>query len=115
MPQLRQDEPLQRQLASRLGARQRKKQLAARDALRARVGRYELKDYACELVSIAREGLVRQARTDATGTDETVYLERLSDEVAAGLCPAQRMIEHWEAGAGGQLARLVEYAAYREG
>jgi glutamate--cysteine ligase len=86
---------------------------AAREALGARAGRYRLLDYARELVNIAREGLSRQARLDADGRDESIYLERMADDVDRGLSPADRIIEHWENDWAGSLDRLVHYTAYR--
>jgi glutamate--cysteine ligase len=93
--------------------RQELGEAAARDALGARVGRHSLADYAREIVAIAREGLVRQGRVDSSGRDETIYIDRLADEVAQGRSPADRIIAHWETDWEGRVERLIEYAAYR--
>ena len=85
---------------------------AAKEGLRAQAGRFRLRDYAAELISIAREGLKRQAVCNAEGEDETIFLDRLQEEIAAGFCPADRLIERWEGIWGGDVDQLIAYSAY---
>ena len=85
---------------------------AARRGLGAKVGRLTLRDYATEILEIARVGLVNQRRRNSLGQDETVYLERLIEDVRAGRNPATRIIERWEGDWGGRIEKLIESSAY---
>jgi len=86
---------------------------AARNGLQARAGRYPLQELATELATIAREGLHRQSRTSRHGDDESIYLERLAEQIDAGRCPADGLIEHWQGDWHGDVDRLIQYATYR--
>ncbi|HEY1940600.1 MAG TPA: glutamate--cysteine ligase [Roseiarcus sp.] len=59
--------------------------------LAARIAGRDLAAVAAEAVAIARAGLKRRDRRDATGRDETIFLEPLEAIVAEGRTPA----EHW--------------------
>jgi len=87
---------------------------AARSGLAGRVGRMTLGDYANEIVSIARTGLARQAKSGPHGVDETVHLERLSENVRAGRNPALSLIERWEGEWNRSLDALIAASAYKE-
>lgn len=86
---------------------------AARSGLAAKAGRLTLGDYAKEIVQISRWGLQRQARRNPDGQDESVYLDPLAENVAAGRNPAAGIIEKWEGGWGGNIDALVEATSYR--
>jgi len=86
---------------------------ASRMALRGRLGRHSIGDFAREVCDIAFEGLRRQGALDDTGRDESVYLEPLLEMVAAGRTPADETIELWNGPWRGEVARLVEHAAIR--
>ncbi len=86
---------------------------AARHGLAAKWRRHTLKDYSLELLEIGRTGLGRQRILDAQGNDETVYLDRLEEELRRGENPATRIIRKWEREWGGQVNRLIDATAYR--
>jgi glutamate--cysteine ligase len=86
---------------------------AARHGLGGRVGRMTLGDYAKELVSIGRFGLAKQVRRGPDGQDETVYLDRLEENVVAGRSPASGIIERWEGEWARDIHALVAASAYR--
>lgn len=86
---------------------------ASRDGMAAAGPRYAIRDYARELVGIAREGLRRQAKTNAAGDDETMYLDTLATHVEAGTCPADELIEGWKGPWNGQIRPLIEHTAYK--
>jgi glutamate--cysteine ligase len=86
---------------------------AARDAMDARVRRHRLRDYALELVQIARTGLARDARLNSAGRDESVYLEPLEQDVRAGECPADRILRRWSGEWRGDVMHLISATAYR--
>jgi glutamate--cysteine ligase len=83
---------------------------AARDGLEARVHRHRMRDIALELTAIAREGLQRQRRRNAAGSDESMYLESLARDVEAGVTPADRVIRCWnETEDVVDVVRMTEY------
>lgn len=86
---------------------------AAREAMDARVRRHRLRDYALELVQIARTGLARDARLNSAGRDESVYLEPLEQDVRAGECPADRILRRWSGEWRGDVMHLISATAYR--
>jgi glutamate--cysteine ligase len=86
---------------------------AHRGALRARVRRIELRDLARELLEIATAGLERQRVLDARGEDESLYLERLEEQVKRGICPADTIVEKWGGEWNREIARLIEGSSYR--
>ena len=73
----------------------------------------KLGDYARELMSIGRFGLSRQARRGPDGRDETVYLDRLEENVSAGRSPASALIERWEGEWARDIHALIAASAYR--
>ena len=85
---------------------------ASRHGMAARGPKHPVQDYARELVSIAREGLRRQAKINGAGEDETVYLDSLATHVEAGTCPADELIEGWKGPWNGQIQGLIEHSAY---
>ncbi len=84
----------------------------ARDGLQARVRRHTAADYARELVSIALEGLRRQHIAGCGADDERRYLATVAADVGEGLCPADRILALWQGEWGGDINRLIAYAAY---
>lgn len=84
-----------------------------RTALATPVRRYRVQDLARELVDIAEEGLRRQDRRNARDENETIYLERARDHARRGKCPAELVLERWNAGVPRDAADLVELTAYR--
>lgn len=86
---------------------------AHRQALGARVRGITLLDFAKELLSIAWEGLERHNQRNEAGENETVYLERLREELRQGQCPAYGVIEKWIGEWNYDVKRLIEGTAYR--
>ncbi len=85
---------------------------ATRHGMAAPGPRHSIRDYAKEIVGIAREGLRRQAKTNAAGEDETIYLDPLAAMVDDGKCPADAIIEGWKGPWNGQIGGLLEYSSY---
>ncbi len=84
-----------------------------KQALQARIRRHPLTDIARELVAIGVEGLRRQRVLDARGQDESIYLERLTEQVGLGRCPADALIEKWLGEWHGDMQRLIAGSSYR--
>ena len=85
---------------------------AARQGMTARAGRHTMADYARDIVGIAREGLRRQALLDEQGRDESIYLDRLEEDVVAGRCPADRILELWRGDWDGEIDGLLAHTRY---
>lgn len=86
---------------------------ASRLALKARVGNFSLQELAVALIEISREGLKRQQALNASGEDETKFLDVLEEQARAGRCPADEQIKNWEGRWHGNVDRLVDFALYR--
>jgi glutamate--cysteine ligase len=84
-----------------------------RQALRARIRRIQLAEIARELVAIAIEGLHRQRALNASGQDESIYLERLEHLVKRGRCPADAIGEKWVGEWDRDISRLIAGSSYR--
>ena len=76
--------------------RQKARDDAPRLALATRIGGRELRDVARDALALARAGLIRRARVDSSGLDESRYLDPLDSIVAEGRAPAQHWIQGFE-------------------
>ncbi|MBM3487582.1 MAG: glutamate--cysteine ligase [Alphaproteobacteria bacterium] len=65
-----------------------------------------------QVLAIARDGLVRRARRDAAGQDESKYLAPLFAIVARGLSPAEVALEQFRKEWGGSVDPVFEAYAY---
>ncbi len=84
-----------------------------RQGLGARVRGITLLDYSKELVALANAGLERHDQCNAKGVNETMYLDRLQEEIRRGQCPAYTIIEKWMGEWNYDTKRLIEGTAYR--
>jgi glutamate--cysteine ligase len=69
-------------------------------------------DLANECLAIAREGLERRNRLDASGRDETRYLEPLDELVTRGRTPAEELLEKFHGPWGRSVAPVYAEYAY---
>ncbi len=67
-----------------------------------------LKDIAGEVLAIARSGLKARARFNASGDNETGFLNPLDEIVESGIVPAQRLLNLYHGAWGGDLSRVYE-------
>jgi glutamate--cysteine ligase len=67
-----------------------------------------LKDIAAEVLDIARAGLTARNRLNASGDNETGFLEPLDEIVRTGKVPAQRLLDKFHGEWGGDIARVYE-------
>jgi glutamate--cysteine ligase len=70
----------------------------------------KLLDLAREALPIARAGLTARARLNASGDNESGFLETLEEIVATGKVPAQRLLDHYHGEWGGDVARVYKYS-----
>ncbi len=71
-----------------------------------------LLDLAKQCLAIAHEGLKRRKHLDASGRDETRYLEPLDEIVARGRTPAEDLLEKYHGAWGGSVAPVYTEYAY---
>lgn len=90
---------------------------AEREALRAEVPQKALgagiagrsvRDVARDVLSLARDGLKRRAKRDASGVDETVYLAPLEEIVESGVTLAERRLAAYRGEWKGSIDRAFE-------
>jgi len=65
-----------------------------------------LRDIAPVVLEIAQGGLARRARLDASGNNETGYLNALHEVVARGKTPAEILLDRYHGEWGGDLSRV---------
>ena len=90
--------------------RQRHRDTVPKLALRTPVGRTSLLKIAREVLPLAAAGLKRRANLDASGRDESIYLQPIEALAADGITLAERMLTQYE----GAWGRSVDpaFAAY---
>ena len=88
-----------------------REQVPAR-GLNAEIAGRPLRDHAKIVLGIAREGLVRRARLNSSGSDESIFLAPLEETVASGLTPAERLLAKYEGPWMGDIRRLFDEYAY---
>ncbi len=67
-----------------------------------------LQDLGREVLKIAHAGLKARARLNASGDNETGYLETLDEIVASGKVPAQRLLDAYHGEWNGDITRVYE-------
>jgi glutamate--cysteine ligase len=67
-----------------------------------------LQDLGREVLKIAHGGLKARARLNASGDNETGYLEALDEIVASGKVPAQRLLDAYHGEWNGDVTRVYE-------
>ncbi len=70
-----------------------------------------LRDILPDVLAIARDGLHTRARHDATGQDETIYLDPLREIAAGGPTQAEYWLGRNEKAWGGDVSRIFQEAA----
>ena len=83
-----------------------------KQAFGAKVNGRSVHDITREALSIARGGLKRRARIDASGRDETTYLEPLDILVARGETVADQMLAHFHGAWAGRIDPVFTDYAY---
>ncbi|MBX9896975.1 MAG: glutamate--cysteine ligase [Qipengyuania sp.] len=71
-------------------------------------GGRKLIDLAREVLPIARAGLTARARLNASGDNETGFLDTLEEIVASGKAPAQRLLDRYRGEWQGDVSRVYE-------
>lgn len=67
-----------------------------------------LRDVAREVLKIAHAGLAARGQLNASGDNETGYLETLDEIVASGKVPAQRLLDAYNGEWAGDISRVYE-------
>ncbi len=69
-----------------------------------------MQDLGKEALSIAHSGLAARAMLNASGDNETGYLETLDEIVKTGKVPAQRLLDAYHGEWGGDVSRVYKYS-----
>ncbi len=67
-----------------------------------------LRDVAREVLKIAHAGLAARGQLNASGDNETGYLETLDEIIASGKVPAQRLLDAYNGEWAGDISRVYE-------
>ncbi|WP_170005450.1 glutamate--cysteine ligase [Pseudopontixanthobacter vadosimaris] len=73
-------------------------------------GGRKLRDLGREVLAIARQGLTARARFNASGDNETGFLETLDEIVASGKVPAQHLLDKFHGEWNGDISRVYKYS-----
>ena len=73
-------------------------------------GGRKLIDLAREVMDISHRGLASRARLNASGDDETGFLDPLHEIVRTGKVPAQRLLDKFHGEWAGDISRVYEEA-----
>ncbi|EJL24145.1 glutamate--cysteine ligase [Novosphingobium sp. AP12] len=71
-----------------------------------------LRDIAAQVVDISRSGLAARGKLNASGENETGYLEPLAEIVKTGKVPAQRLLDLYNGEWGGDLSRIYAVKSF---
>jgi glutamate--cysteine ligase len=69
-------------------------------------------EIAVDMLKFARAGLTRRKHLDASGRDETRYLEILEERLARGTTPAQELLEKFNGPWAGSVDPIYAEEAY---
>lgn len=72
-------------------------------ALQTKIGKYEVKDIACEILKIAENSLKKQKSNDE------IFLEPLKEYTYSGLCPADVIIRNWNGIWNKDISKLIKF------
>ncbi len=73
-------------------------------------GKGTMQDLGREALAIAHQGLAARARLNASGDNETGYLETLDEIVSTGKVPAQRLLDAYHGEWGGDVSQVYRYS-----
>jgi glutamate--cysteine ligase len=71
-----------------------------------------LRDIAAQVVDISRQGLAARGKLNASGENETGYLEPLAEIVKTGKVPAQRLLDLYNGEWAGDLSRIYAVKSF---
>jgi glutamate--cysteine ligase len=80
--------------------------------LRTQVRGRTVREIALELIALAGEGLTARARLNASGDNESGFLDPLREVLAAGRTPAERLLERYHGDWGGDISRIYEEESF---
>ncbi|SNB62289.1 glutamate--cysteine ligase [Arboricoccus pini] len=83
-----------------------------RQGLKAKVGKRSVHEVARDALAIANRGLIRRARVNWEGADETRYLRRLEEVVETGRTPAEVKLASFNGAWEGQIDKVFSDYAY---
>ena len=76
------------------------------------INKRSINDYAKELIAISKRGLKKRSMLDATGNDESGYLNQLEEITRSGKNQAKKMLSIWNNGSDENLKHIYEKYSY---
>lgn len=95
-----------------LADRQALREDVARIGLRARIGKYSVRELSRKLLGLARQGLARRERHNAAGDHEASFINPLEEIVDRGTTPAEVKLAAFETRWKGDVSRVFREFAY---
>ncbi|HVZ30636.1 MAG TPA: glutamate--cysteine ligase [Asticcacaulis sp.] len=86
--------------------------MAARTGLKGEIAGRPVRDWALDVLAIAKQGLRNRNRLSGGLVDETGYLDELFDIADSGITPAERLLELYNGRWQGDIRKLYEEEAY---
>ncbi len=86
--------------------------MAAKTGLKGEIAGRPVRDWALDVLNIAKQGLKNRNRLSGGLVDETGYLNELFEIADSGLTPADRLLELYHGRWQGDLSKLYEEEAY---
>ncbi|KPH82833.1 glutamate--cysteine ligase [Bosea vaviloviae] len=86
--------------------RQALRDAVPKEGLSATIAGRSLRDIARDVLALSRAGLVRRARLDGSGADESAFLDPLDAIVAADQTVSQHLVERYRSAWGGEIEPL---------
>src|SRR3990170_2230394 len=80
--------------------------------LRAKIGKYNVRDLARDMVALSREGLKRRGRLDRSGRDESHFLAPAEEVVERDESPAEVLLKHFNGEWKGSVEPVFTALAY---
>jgi glutamate--cysteine ligase len=83
-----------------------------RFGLKTPVGRHTLRDMALQVLTLAREGLIRQQQERGSRFDETLFLDGLDEIAESGVTLAERLLGRWHGSPKQRLDALKDHCGF---
>ncbi len=80
--------------------------------LKTRLGGHTLRDLAFQILTLAREGLIRQQRERGSRFDETLFLDCLDEIAESGVTLAERLLGRWHGSRQQRWDAIKEHCAF---
>lgn len=84
-----------------------------KNALNAEIGGFTFRELAKELIKISKKGLRKHNELNDQRKDETIYIEKVEEDVSMGICPADKILHKWDNEWNRDMGKLINYCSYK--